>query len=96
MGQEMGCELSSSFIEIGPLIICDIGDITSVNVFGQCIVVLNSCRVASDLLDKWSSIYSNRPVLTMAKLYIELVYALLSFDRFAEHLKIRNGERCLP
>ncbi|THV05395.1 cytochrome P450 [Dendrothele bispora CBS 962.96] len=41
------------------------GDISSITVFGQTIVVLNSARAAFELLDKKSSIYSDRPVLQM-------------------------------
>ncbi|KAJ3569349.1 hypothetical protein NP233_g5109 [Leucocoprinus birnbaumii] len=42
------------------------GDICSVTVLGQPIVIINSARVATDLLDKKSAIYSDRPTLQMA------------------------------
>jgi cytochrome P450 len=35
-------------------------------VLGQTIVILNSAKTASDMLDKKSSIYSDRPVLQMS------------------------------
>ncbi|KAJ7444839.1 cytochrome P450 [Mycena latifolia] len=41
------------------------GDITSVTVFGQPVVVLNSLKAATEMLDKKSSIYSDRPVFQM-------------------------------
>ncbi|KAE9404451.1 cytochrome P450 [Gymnopus androsaceus JB14] len=41
------------------------GDICSVTVLGQPLIILNSAKVAVDLLDKRSSIYSDRPVLQM-------------------------------
>lgn len=41
------------------------GDLTSVTVFGQPVVVINSIEVASEMLDKKSSIYSDRPVFQM-------------------------------
>ncbi|KAF9045406.1 cytochrome P450 [Panaeolus papilionaceus] len=41
------------------------GDIVSVSVFGQRMVILNSAKVASEMLDKKSSIYSDRPVMQM-------------------------------
>ncbi|KAF9036068.1 cytochrome P450 [Hymenopellis radicata] len=41
------------------------GDISSVTVLGQTIVILNSAQAAVDMLDKKSSIYSDRPVLQM-------------------------------
>lgn len=42
------------------------GDICSVTVFGQPLVVINSAQVAVDMLDKKSAIYSDRPTLQMA------------------------------
>ncbi|KAJ6539005.1 cytochrome P450 [Mycena capillaripes] len=41
------------------------GDICSATVLGQPIIVLGSAKVAVDLLDKRSAIYSDRPVCTM-------------------------------
>ncbi|KAJ7612691.1 cytochrome P450 [Roridomyces roridus] len=42
------------------------GDITSINVMGQQITILNSMNVAVELLDKRSAICSDRPRVTMA------------------------------
>ncbi|KAL0063098.1 hypothetical protein AAF712_010006 [Marasmius tenuissimus] len=67
------------------------GDICSVTVLGQTIVVLNSLKAAVDILDKKSSIYSDRPILQMGG---ELVgwkntLALLPYgDRFRRYRKI--------
>ncbi|KAF5393735.1 hypothetical protein D9757_000328 [Collybiopsis confluens] len=44
----------------------EFGDISSVTVLGQPLIILNSAKVAVDLLDKRSSIYSDRPSLQMA------------------------------
>ncbi|KAG6831860.1 hypothetical protein H0H92_006977 [Tricholoma furcatifolium] len=41
------------------------GPMTSINVLGQPILILNSAKVASEMLDKKSTIYSDRPVLQM-------------------------------
>ncbi|KAF5321043.1 hypothetical protein D9619_000276 [Psilocybe cf. subviscida] len=41
------------------------GDICSVTVLGQTVIVLNSAQIARDMLDKKSAIYSDRPVLQM-------------------------------
>ncbi|KAJ7137669.1 cytochrome P450 [Mycena epipterygia] len=41
------------------------GEITSVTVFGQPVVVLNSFKAATEMLDKKSSVYSDRPVFQM-------------------------------
>ena len=43
------------------------GDIVSVALPGQRLVILNSLRAASDLLDKRSAIYSGRPTLVSAQ-----------------------------
>ena len=43
-----------------------LGDICSVTVLGQPIIIVNSAEVASSMLDKKSAIYSDRPVLQMA------------------------------
>lgn len=42
-----------------------VGPVFQVNMAGQTAVVLNSYRVASDLLDKRSGIYSDRPRMIM-------------------------------
>jgi len=42
-----------------------IGDVTYINVLGRGTIILNSQKAAVDLLDKRSSIYSDRPVLMM-------------------------------
>ncbi|ESK93754.1 cytochrome p450 [Moniliophthora roreri MCA 2997] len=70
------------------------GDICSVTVFGQTLVILNSSKAASDMLDKKSSIYSDRPVLQMGG---ELVgwkntLVLLPYgDRFRRYRKLFHG-----
>ena len=43
-----------------------LGDICSITVLGQPIIIINSAEVARDMLDKKSAIYSDRPVLQMA------------------------------
>ncbi|KAK7060191.1 hypothetical protein VNI00_000956 [Paramarasmius palmivorus] len=70
------------------------GDICSVTVLGQTLVILNSFKAASDMLDKKSSIYSDRPVLQMGG---ELVgwkntLALLPYgERFRRYRKLFHG-----
>ncbi|KAJ7156841.1 cytochrome P450 [Mycena crocata] len=44
------------------------GDITSVSVFGQQLTIINSAQAAMDLLDKKSSICSDRPAVPMCEL----------------------------
>lgn len=43
-----------------------IGPISSVSVFGQTIIVVNDLQTALELLDKRSSVFSDRPVLPFA------------------------------
>jgi hypothetical protein len=42
------------------------GPISSITIFGQTIVILNDSRIAFDLLEKRSTIYSSRPKMTFA------------------------------
>ncbi|KAG6908101.1 hypothetical protein DXG01_006138 [Tephrocybe rancida] len=42
------------------------GEIVSITVFGQPIIVLNSVKIANDMLDKKSNIYCDRPIMQMA------------------------------
>lgn len=42
------------------------GSVVYLSIFGRSIIVLNSAKAAFDLLDKRSSIYSDRPRLIMA------------------------------
>ncbi|KAF9050938.1 cytochrome P450, partial [Rhodocollybia butyracea] len=44
------------------------GDIISINIMGKHVIVLNSVRSASDLLQKRSRLYSDRPELAAATL----------------------------
>lgn len=39
------------------------GNIIHLNVLGKPIIVVNSAKIAQDLMDKKSSIYSDRPIL---------------------------------
>ncbi|THH12927.1 hypothetical protein EW146_g7238 [Bondarzewia mesenterica] len=45
--------------------VLDAGDIIYMRAFGNSVMVLNSAKVADDLLDKRGAIYSSRPVRTM-------------------------------
>ncbi|KZT27006.1 cytochrome P450 [Neolentinus lepideus HHB14362 ss-1] len=42
------------------------GDLVSLNVLGQTLIILNSSKLAIEMLDRKSSIYSDRPFLMMA------------------------------
>lgn len=42
-----------------------LGDICSVTVLGQPLIIVNSAKAAFEMLDKKSSIYSDRPILQM-------------------------------
>ncbi|KAG1869546.1 cytochrome P450 [Suillus subluteus] len=61
------------------------GDISHVEVLGQHIIVLNSVKTAMELLDKKSSMYSDRPILQMGGELVGWKHSLglLSYgDRF--------------
>jgi hypothetical protein len=63
------------------------GDIAHVSVLGQHIFVLNSAKTAVGMLDKKSSIYSDRPIVSMSG---ELMgYAqTLPYLRYGEHFRL--------
>jgi hypothetical protein len=42
-----------------------LGDVICLSIFGQPIIILNSAKAALHLLEKWSSIYSDRPYMAM-------------------------------
>jgi hypothetical protein len=42
------------------------GDVVSLSILGRSVIILNSAQAALDLLDKRSSIYSDRPHMVMA------------------------------
>lgn len=46
-----------------------IGPISTVSVLGQRLIILNDARLAFELLEKKSVIYSDRPKLPFASLY---------------------------
>ena len=41
------------------------GPMTTVSVFGQTMIIVNSAKTANDMMDKKSAIYSDRPVMQM-------------------------------
>lgn len=51
---------------LGDITNTTLGPISSVSVFGQTIIVVNDYKTAVELLDRRSSIYSDRPVFTFA------------------------------
>ena len=46
------------------------GDILSFRVFGQVIVVLNSTKIAKDLLEKNGDIYYDHPVIPIHEMWV--------------------------
>ncbi|KAI6142757.1 cytochrome P450 [Pisolithus tinctorius] len=72
------------------------GDVVHLEVFGEHIVILNSVDAAIEMLDKKSSIYSDRPVLPMGGELVgwnETLVLLPYGDRFRQHR--RNFHRVL-
>jgi len=41
------------------------GDMVSVSVFGQQMIIVNSAKTANEMFEKKSSIYSDRPIMQM-------------------------------
>ncbi|KAF9468823.1 cytochrome P450 [Collybia nuda] len=72
------------------------GDITSVTLMGQPLIILNSAKAAAEMLDKKSSIYSDRPTLQMGGELIgwKNTLALLPYgDRFRRFRRLFH--RCI-
>ena len=46
------------------------GDLMSIQALGQTAVIVNSAKIARDLLEKRGSIYSDRPVVPALELYV--------------------------
>ena len=51
----------SEFMDADAWLILNTGDVVHIKIFGQPVVILNSLQASRDLLDKRSSIYSDRP-----------------------------------
>ena len=59
----LACELTVYMLLV-------LGGIISLRVMGQQIIVINDYKVAVDLLEKRSSVYSSRPASPLFKLYV--------------------------
>ncbi|KAF8815498.1 putative monooxygenase [Phlegmacium glaucopus] len=57
------------------------GDIMHVDIFGKSFVIVNSSKIAKDLLEKRSAIYSDRPHLVMAGelIHYDKLFAMLPY-----------------
>ncbi|THH18030.1 hypothetical protein EW146_g2895 [Bondarzewia mesenterica] len=70
------------------------GNILSVKVLGQPIIILNSLKTATEMLEKKSAIYSDRPVLMMGSEIVgwKNTLALTPYgDRFREYRKMLHS-----
>lgn len=64
------------------------GEIIHISVFGQPIVILNAAQPISDLLDRRSAIYSDRPRMTMAgELCVPSIIDHASFTHMSDDLQ---------
>ncbi|KAJ6483077.1 hypothetical protein DFH09DRAFT_1106944 [Mycena vulgaris] len=60
----------------------DTGDIVYADVLGQPLVVLNSAKIAKELLDQRSAIHSDRPNLVMANLRLGAIIIRVTFGHY--------------
>jgi cytochrome P450 len=67
-GVKNGVSLISKrpWISITEFRIPPLGDLISISIFGQPVILISSAKVVEDLLEKRSLIYSNRPALIFA------------------------------
>ncbi|ETW82095.1 hypothetical protein HETIRDRAFT_475560 [Heterobasidion irregulare TC 32-1] len=72
------------------------GGIISVNALGQPIVILNSAKIARDLLEKRGALYSDRPLIPMLDLMGFDVFNL-TMRRYSEEWRVgrRIADHCL-
>ena len=61
------------------------GDIVHLKVLGQRMIVLNTVKAARDLLDKRSSVYSDRPPFVMGDLCVSRSYYSCMADKEYPH-----------
>ena len=65
------CFYLDSISDHDRLLLINAGDVMHVKIFGQSMVILHSLQAARDLLDKRSSIYSDRPrFVLLSELYV--------------------------
>lgn len=67
------------------------GDIVSVCIFGQQMIIVNSAEIATDMLEKKGSIYSDRPVMEMGGEMVgwKNTLVLITYgDRFRRYRKL--------
>lgn len=64
-GKKWGMELHVVFLFNCSLTSVLLGPMTTVSVFGQPMIIVNSAKTAMDMMDKKSGIYSDRPVMPM-------------------------------
>ncbi|KAG2148110.1 cytochrome P450 [Suillus clintonianus] len=62
------------------------GDISHIEVLGQHIMVVNSVKTAMDMLDKKSTVYSDRPIFTLAGELVGWKY-LMTLLPYGDHLR---------
>ncbi|KAG1723174.1 cytochrome P450, partial [Suillus paluster] len=62
------------------------GDISHIEVLGQHIIVVNSVKIAMDMLDKKSTMYSDRPVFPMAGELVGLKH-ILTLLPYGDHFR---------
>ena len=71
----------------------------SVSVLGQQMIILNSAQTAFEMLDKKSSIYSDRPIIPMGGELVGWKNLLVLFsygERFRTHRKLLHQEIGTP
>ena len=66
------------------------GGLVQISMMGRPVVIINSVKIASDLLDKRSTIYSDRIRSESAKYigYADIISSLPPGERFREHRRI--------
>lgn len=66
----------------GLIFLLILGDVIHIHFLGRSIIVLNSVQAATDLLDKRSANYSDRPAFPLLSLYVFVSYLLALLNTY--------------
>lgn len=91
MGRTLGYASTTEYPKLSCLLIWVVGDIVSVTLLGQPMVILNSPKLAVEMLERKSSIYSDRPTFTMGGKLVgwDRTLVLLHYgSRFREYRRL--------
>lgn len=88
MGRAIRCAAAQHGIQIAPAHVVSLGELVGASLLGQPLLILNSARVAYELLDKKGALYSDRPSRPMMKL-ADIGRGVAASPTCARHTRMR-------